>query len=151
MARKTKTVIITRDGRDKGKQFELTEMPAARAEKWAARFLFAVGKGVQIDDDIASRGIAGVAEIGLNVLSSINPDEAMTLLDEMIACAQFVPDPEHPHVTHPIGEDDIDEVTTLAYLRAEIFELHTGFSFADMVSKGKAMAATTQPELTART
>ncbi len=149
--RKTKTVIITRDGRDKGKQFELTEMSAARTEKWAARFMFAVGKGVQIDDDIAQRGIAGVAELGLNILSSINPNDAMDLLDEMMLCAQIVPDPKHPHVTHPISEDDVEEITTLATLRAEIFELHTGFSFADMVSKGKALAAKQQDELTAQT
>lgn len=146
MSRKSKTVIIERDGRDKGKQFELTEMSALATEKWAARFMFAVGKGVQIDDDIAQRGIAGVAELGLNVLSSINPADAMVLLDEMLACAQIVPDPKHPHVSHPIGDDDIDEIMTLATLRAEIFELHTGFSFADMVSKGKAMAAKPQGE-----
>ena len=136
MARKTKTVIIERDGRDKGKQFELTEMSAAAAEKCA---FGAVETG-------AAGGIAGAAELGLNALSSINPDEAMASLPETLACAQIVPDPKHPHVSHPIGEDDVEEITTLALLRAEIFELHTGFSFADMVSKGKAMAARPQGE-----
>ena len=42
MARKTKIVTIAAEGRDYGKSYLLTEMPALKAEKWATRAMMAL-------------------------------------------------------------------------------------------------------------
>ena len=42
MARKTATYIVESEGRDKGKQFLLTEMAVAKAEDWAIRAMLAL-------------------------------------------------------------------------------------------------------------
>jgi len=44
MARKTCRVTIDADGRDKGKTFILTELPALDIERWTVRLVLALGK-----------------------------------------------------------------------------------------------------------
>jgi len=131
--RKEKKIKISADNRDKGKTFLLTEMPAMRIERWATRAFLALAKGgVHIPPDIAAQGLAGVAQMGLEALSGLQPDVAEPLLDEMMECVQIV---ESETVTRSLTPDDIEEVSTILQLRAEVFTLHTGFSWADIKSK----------------
>lgn len=126
MARKTATVTIDAEGRDKGKVFVLTELPAMQAEEWAGRALFAMmNSGVDIPENIAQAGLAGVAALGISALTKISFDAAKPLLDEMLGCIQFQPSPK---VTRALIEDDIEEVATLIRLRKEIINLHLDFS-----------------------
>ena len=142
MARKTETVIIDAEGRDKGKVFVITEMPASKAEKWAARALLALGRsGVDVPDNIAASGLAGVVALGVRSFLGLRFEDAEPLLDEMFAsCVAIVPDPDRPTVTRGAGgigaliEDDIEEVSTRIHLRTEVLELHTGFSIAAVLS-----------------
>lgn len=149
MARKQKFVTCDHDGRDKGKVFCLTEMPASRAEKWAARALFAMGKaGFDVPDEIAGMGMAAVAVYGLRGVMSVDFGDAEPLMDEMMACVQYVPDPGSRDIMRALYDDDIDEVKTLAFLRGEIIELHTGFSIAAAISSiPAAIAPTDAPAL----
>lgn len=127
--RKTKIVTITDSGRDQGKAFLLTEMPASKAEKWAARAILALAKsGVEIPKNIEKGGVAGIAVLGLKALMTMNFTDAEPLLDEMMQCVQAVPNPAMPNVIRPLIEDDIEEVSTRVSLRAEVFALHTNFS-----------------------
>lgn len=49
MARKNKRVTIE-TGRDKGKEFSITEMPVLKADRWAMRAIFSLTKaGVNIE------------------------------------------------------------------------------------------------------
>lgn len=143
--RKIERITITDEGRDKGKVFVLTEMPASKAEMWAARALLALSKsGVEIPENVQGAGMAGIAVLGLKALGGLKFEEARLLLDEMFECAQMQPDPAKPEIVRMIMEEDIEEVATRVRLRAEIFSLHTGFSFADAKSKlisAKAPAA----------
>lgn len=128
MARKTATVLIEDAGRDQGKTFLIREMSAHRAERWATRALMALAKaGVQVPDDLAGAGLAGIAAIGMQALGSLSFADAEPLLDEMMACVSVVPS---PNVVRPLIEDDIEEVLTRLKLRVEVFNLHTGFSLA---------------------
>lgn len=140
--RKSKTVVITAEGRDKGKAFLLTEMPASQAEKWAARALLAlVGAGVEVPDNIREMGMAAMAGVGLRALTSIEWHDAEPLLDEMMGCVRYMPNPNEPSVTSVLVEDDIEEVATRVLLRSEVFGLHVGFSPAAELSKLRASAA----------
>jgi hypothetical protein len=129
--RRTEYITITDEGRDKGKVFLLTEMPASRAEKWAARALLALAKsGVEIPPDMANAGLAGIAVAGMQALGKLDWEIAEILLDELMGCVQFIPDPSHKERTRPLHETDIEEVTTRLKLKGDVFTLHTGFSLA---------------------
>ena len=134
MARKTKTVTITFEGRDKGKKYLLTEMPASRAEKWAARGILALAHaGIEVPEEISGLGMAALAVVGLRALGRVSFAEAEPLMDEMMECIQAIPDPGKPAIIRLLVEDDIEEVATRAYLRSEVFELHVGFSIAGAI------------------
>lgn len=141
MARKTKTVTITSPGRDQGKSYILTEMPATKAEKWAARAFLALAKaGLDVPEEAAASGVAGFAAMGLDAIGKLNWEDAEPLLDEMMSCVQVQPS---PGITRPLVEaaDDIEEVMTLLTLRKELLELHLGFSLAAAPSTSATAAA----------
>lgn len=128
MARKILTIAIDADGRDRGKVFVLTEMPASQAERWALRALSALASsGVEIPDDIANAGLAGVARLGIQAFGGLPWDKAEPLIAEMFQCVAFQPDPTKPSVTRVLIEDDIEEVATRLKLRIELLKLHIGF------------------------
>ncbi len=137
MGRKSKTIVVEADGRDKGKMFTLNEMPPSQAEKWAFRALLALAKsGVEVPEDIASSGLAGVAALGIKAFSGLRFEDAEPLLDEMFAMVSYVPDPSKPAIKRgfagvgPLIDDDIEEISTRLLLRKELFALHTSFFMA---------------------
>lgn len=123
MARKTNVVTIDVEGRDKGKQFLITEMDAESAEWWAFRVLQALlGSNAEID---LNAPLAELARQGLSALGKLNPDQARPLLNEMMACVKRqLPDGKN---SRDILPDDIEEVGTRIKLRQEVLALHTGF------------------------
>lgn len=147
MARRVKSITIEEEGRDKGKTFLLTEMSSVKAEKWAARVLLALMKsGVEIPDDVAQAGMAGVAAMGSSLISAasgVQWSSLEPLLDEMLTCIQFMPS---LGVIRPLlwteGAEDIEEVKTLLTLRMEVLELHLGFSLAELRARSATAAQT---------
>ena len=72
MARNTATIVIDAAGRDHGKVFLLTELPALQAEKWAVRAFLAMShNGIEIPEDIANSGLAGIASIGIKAIGAM--------------------------------------------------------------------------------
>ncbi len=143
MARRVVDFTISDDGRDKGKVFHITEMPAAKAEEWAMRALFVLTKaGVELPD--GTSGMAGIAATSMGALGAIPFFEAKELLNEMLECVQFIPNPKKNMVMRPLTDDDTEEVMTRLRLRAEVFTLHTGFSIAELLSK-QSSATKTSP------
>jgi hypothetical protein len=126
--RKTSTVTIDAKGRDKGKVFLLTELPTAESEEWAGRALFALmNAGVEIPDNIAEAGLAGLAAMGIKAITKLPFDAAKPLLDKMMECVQIQPS---PGVVRSLIPDDIEEVATMLSLRKAIWNLHVDFSIA---------------------
>ena len=141
--RKVETVAVPKwpGNRDSelGRVYRITEMPAARAEKWAFRMFVALkGSGSEIPEGAAALGVVGVALVGLNVFlrAEIDPDVIDPLLEEMMTCVQIVRDPKkHPDLASDlVSDDDIEEVQTRLWLRSEVIRLHTGFSPAEALS-----------------
>lgn len=132
MARKVVSVTIPFEGRDKGKTYVITEMPASKAERWAARGLAALlSAGVDVPDNVMAAGAQAVAHFGLSIFSRMDFDAAQPLLDEMMECVEIQPS---PGVTRRLIEDDIEELVTRIYLRKEVFQLILGFSIPDDIS-----------------
>jgi len=146
MARKTQTVVIPDGNRDAGKTFVLTEMPAMQAERWATRALMAIGRGgLEMPEDFADAGMAGLAAVGIRALTSLAYEDAEPLLNEMLGCVHIVPDPARPAVTRAVMDDDIEEVSTLLTLRSEVAALHLGFSITAALSNLGAAAKAKLP------
>jgi hypothetical protein len=150
--RRTKDIIIDQEGRDKGKHFFITEMPAAQAERWAMRAILALSTaGFQVPEDMQHAGMAAIAVAGLNALNHVSFADFTILMDEMMSCVQYVTS-ENPRVVRSlVSDDDIEEVLTRAYLKAEVFGLHTGFNLADAISASVASAMTPKTSPPTRT
>lgn len=136
--RKERDVLITAEGRDRGKTFHLREMPASQAEFWSYRVLSLLARsGVDLPANFVQGGVMSLFTVGAQALLYVDVEEAKPLLDEMMRCVESVaPDATHPEVTRPVIPDvDIEEVSTYIRLRTEIFELMTGFSVAAPPSK----------------
>ena len=128
MARKTLNYTIKEEGRDKGKQFLITEMSALSAAKWACKvFLAVAASGVELPEGAEQAGLAGLAAIGVRMLAKLRWEDAEPLFDEVMQCIQVVPDPSRPHVVRSLIEEDIEEVQTHFILRKEIIGIHLGF------------------------
>lgn len=135
MARKILKYKVTDAGRDQGKVFLITEMPARSGHAWATRALFAVmNGGVEIPDNIASAGFAGIAAIGIKALGHVAVDVAEPLLNELMQCVEVIPDPGKPEVTRSLIDDDIEEVATIFLLQKEVLALHVNFSMLGALS-----------------
>lgn len=135
--RNTKFIAIPSDPptRDSGKLFKLTEMPADAAERWALRAMFAITKnGADVPEELQHMGWGALVALGLRGLLTMGFEAAAPLLDEMMACAEIVPDPSKRDLTRPIDSEDIEEVMTRLHLRDQVWLLHTGFSIAGYLS-----------------
>ena len=116
------------DGRDKGKQFIITEMAARPAHRWATRALFAlISGGVEIPENVASMGMAGLAAVGANGLNGISVEKAEPLLDELLTCVTVMPDPGRPEVVRALFDEDVEEPVTYFKLQKEALMLHLDF------------------------
>lgn len=130
MALKSKVVTITSDNRDKGKQFIITEMPAAKFEKWALKAITAMGRaGLAISDEVWEAGAGGLAVQGFKSIVKMDYEDAQELMDLMFECFTIQPDPSKDY-KRSLTDTDIEEIATRLKLRAEWWELQTGFQIA---------------------
>jgi len=144
MARLVSNYTVTKEGRDLGKTFVITEMPASRAEAWATRALLALmAGGVELPDGFERMGMAGMAEVGIKALTGLKWEVAEPLLAEMFDCIQIMPDKSKPAIVRDLIEQDIEEIITRFDLRMEVWNLHAGFfqTVAQSGSKAKSKAA----------
>lgn len=150
MARRTRTFTVTAEGRDKGKTFFITEMPADQAERWALRAGFAIVNGkVDMPDDVLNAGMAGLASMAniavwtLRSLQGMRYEEVGDLLEELMGCVQFVPFGVASAVPVPLLDGpggQIEEVRTRLQLKVEAFQVHVDFSLADALSNSRRSA-----------
>lgn len=140
MPRESKPVIVpefpgTRD-RDKGKIFVLTEWPAARADDWFQKMVFAANRdGGMIPMNLKGIGLEGIAVLAANtwLRGNVRSEEIIPLWNELLQCVQIVRDPKRPDVVTTLNEDDVEEVATRQWLRLEVLSLHLNFSVADVL------------------
>lgn len=131
MARKTRPVTIdAAGGRDAGKSFLITEMPAIQGEKWAMSVSLAVAGAFPLADQVEDQGMGQLAFLGLKAFGLIPKAERDPLLDELMnSCVQFVPNASESRVmlNWASAGSQIEEISTILKLRAEAFDIHTDF------------------------
>ncbi len=129
MSRKTTRLTIAEEGRDKGKSFVLTELPADQGERWFIRALFAIAKSdADVTPEVIAGGAASFAAWGLPALLQAEHRDVEPLLDEMWQCVQYQHAANIPLQSIAEGiNSQIEEVSTRFALRLAVMQLHLGF------------------------
>lgn len=161
--RKVRTITIDLEGRDKGKIFVIQEMSATQAEEWGLRALEAIAQNSDIPAGLSNAGMLGVYILGLKPILAAPFAMVKPLLAEMFdTCLSIQPDKNEPGRLRgagtniiksiaPLIEEDIEEVATRVFLRDQIFLLHTGFSWAAVLSQSWKNILTVAASLTSQT
>lgn len=138
MARRTKRVTIHQQGRDRGKTFELTEMPADQAERWCSRgVLLFMNTHAKLPEGAAGLELTwrNVFAAGLSALHGLREVELRPLLEEIKPCIKWVPPGDAPlQAIFPGNDSQIEEFQTWWELYYEYVQLLLGFSLADVLS-----------------
>lgn len=140
MPRQTKEIIITRDGRDKGGVFHITEMAAEPAADWFMQAMqFLVRSGMDVPPHIFEAGPAGFFAIGIGTalagLSKAPWGEVKPLLSELLACVDSYQPPgaEVPVPGWGVIRTQIQDFTTIFQLYEEVVSLSLGFSLGEKI------------------
>jgi hypothetical protein len=151
---RTATVVIEREGRDKGGVFTLTEKPALQATEWAIRALQLLARsGADVPPTILQMGAAGFVTLGVGtVLTGLGKapwHEVKPLLDELLSCVTSYQPPGavSPQSRWDVIKGQIEEPSTILQLHEEVVSLHLNFSLKDRLSSYRAIAAKMISEL----
>lgn len=130
---KKKTVTLE-NGRDKGKVFEITEMPAIQADEWAHRLIEqAANSGVDLKNvdvlEMNTQSMQGMVEIGVAVFTilgrmnyQISREMKFDLLDR---CVRIVPTGGQPREC--LWNDELKEFASYTILAAHAIGIHIDF------------------------
>jgi hypothetical protein len=144
VARKTETVVIHEEGRDKGKTFIVTEMPAIPGERWATQALTLIAKaGAEMPKGAEEAGMAGLAVAPLTNLHVLRALQDPSL-DAWWECVKYQHKPNAP--LQPIFQGEacqIEEIATVNLLRMKVLGMHTGFFSEGAPSTSVARSART--------
>lgn len=139
--RRERKVAITAEGRDKGKLFVISEMPADAGERWANRMILALlNANVKVAPEARDGGTAGLFAVmpttslagSIKWLAGMAYDSALeALLDEQMRCVKYQPPGGFPAQDLADGlASQVEEISTRWHLRTEWLELHLGFLLA---------------------
>lgn len=130
---KTKTVTIEK-GRDAGKTFLITEMPAIQADEWAHRLLEqAANSGVDLKNvdvlNIDTSDMKGMIEIGAQVFTILGkiPAEVSRQMkfDILDRCVRIVPTSGDARIC--VWDQEILDFANFTILAAQAIGIHIGF------------------------
>jgi len=130
MARKEIPFIVETEGRDKGKEFLITEMSAWDADALAQDIFRAMGDSnySSIPADVIAMGCAGLATVGLSVISASSPEVACQLRDRLMSTVDIIITSEGQRQQRKVnGSLDFEEVSTIRSLLDKVFEINFNF------------------------
>lgn len=121
--RKEKEIKIE-EGRDAGKVFIITEMPAFQMDKWAVRALNAIGKGKE--GGVLSLLAMPITEL-INAFMEADIEKIEPLMQEMLECCAFKKDSTKIVLKEDFVNEIIEDWNTITTLRIEAIKLNLGF------------------------
>lgn len=130
MARKEIPFIVEEEGRDKGKEFLITEMSAWDADSLAQDIFRAMGDSnySSIPADVIAMGCAGLATVGLSVISASTPEVARQLRDRLMSTVDIVITNDGKRQQRKVnGSLDFEEVSTIRSLMDKVFQVNFDF------------------------
>ena len=130
MPRKEIPFIVTEEGRDKGKEFIITEMSAWDADTLSQDLFRAMGDSnySSIPADVIAMGCAGLATVGLSVISASSPEVARQLRDRLMSTVDRIITNDGQRQQRKVnGPLDFEEVSTIRDLIDKVFEVNFSF------------------------
>ncbi|EAS3168166.1 hypothetical protein DOV11_03975 [Salmonella enterica] len=130
MARKEIPFIVEEEGRDKGKEFLITEMSAWDADSLAQDIFRAMGDSnySSIPADVIAMGCAGLATVGLSVISASSPEVARQLRDRLMSTVDIIITNDGQCQQRKVnGSLDFEEVSTIRSLLDKVFQVNFDF------------------------
>ncbi|EPF2242207.1 hypothetical protein ACSP9K_000547 [Citrobacter werkmanii] len=130
MARKEIPFIVEEEGRDKGKEFLITEMSAWDADSLAQDIFRAMGDSnySSIPADVITMGCAGLATVGLSVISASSPEVARQLRDRLMSTVDIIITSDGQRQQRKVnGSLDFEEVSTIRSLLDKVFQVNFDF------------------------
>ncbi|WP_445441733.1 hypothetical protein [Citrobacter freundii] len=130
MARKEIPFIVEEEGRDKGKEFLITEMSAWDADSLAQDIFRAMGDSnySSIPADVIAMGCAGLATVGLSVISASSPEVARQLRDRLMSTVDIIITSDGQRQQRKVnGALDFEEVSTIRSLLDKVFQVNFDF------------------------
>lgn len=131
MSRKSKDIEITKEGRDFGRVFKITELPSWDAFIVASKLAHALTvTGINLPE--LAKSPEGIAEAGLTMLLYVKPDVGIPLLEQLRDCVQAYPPKRKPgtQAMDLVQANQPHEPATWFRLLTELYHLHLGFSAA---------------------
>jgi len=130
MARKEIPFIVEEEGRDKGKEFLITEMSAWDADSLAQDIFRAMGDSnySNIPADVIAMGCAGLATVGLSVISASSQEVARQLRDRLVSTVDIIITNDGQRQQRKVnGSLDFEEVSTIRSLLDKVFQVNFDF------------------------
>ncbi|ELY4670909.1 hypothetical protein ACOJBQ_003907 [Cronobacter muytjensii] len=129
MARKEIPYVVMDENRDKGKEFIITEMSAWDADELAQDIFRAMGdcNYTGIPADVIAMGCAGLATVGLSVLSASSPEVSRQLRDRLLSTVQIVITHDGDRQIRAVKSIDFEEVSTIRSLMDKVFKVNFDF------------------------
>lgn len=129
MSRKEIPFIVEDDNRDNGKEFIITEMSAWDADELAQDLFRSMGESgfSGIPADVIAMGCAGLATLGLNVISAASPEVARKLRDRLMSTVQIVITHEGSRQVRTVKPVDFEEVSTIRQVMDKVFKVNFDF------------------------
>lgn len=130
MARKEIPFVVDEDNRDKGKEFLITEMSAWDADSLSQDIFRAMGDAEfsNIPAEVIAMGCAGLATVGLSVISSSSPEVAKTLRDRLMSTVEIIITHDGKRQRRPVnGALDFEEVSTIRSALDKVFQVNFNF------------------------
>lgn len=130
MARKEIPFIVETEGRDKGKEFLITEMSAWDADSLAQDIFRAMGDSnySSIPADVIAMGCAGLATVGLSIISASSPEVARQLRDRLMSTVDIIITNDGQRQQRKVnGSLDFEEVSTIRSLLDKVFQVNFDF------------------------
>ena len=147
MPRRRATIVISLEGRDKGKTFELEEMPVLKSTDWFFQAMMLLSRGgAEVPSNIFSQGPIGFAAMGLGaVLTGLGKTpfpEVKPLLNQLLDCVVGFQMPVGTMMTNREAiMSQVEEATSIFFLYQEVLSLHLGFSLFDRLQEYRRLVA----------
>ncbi|EKS7767154.1 hypothetical protein ACW6AV_001651 [Edwardsiella piscicida] len=127
--RKQITYIVEDNNRDRWKEFIITEMSAWDADEMAQDLFRSMGESnfTGVPPDVIAMGCAGLATLGMNVLSVAPPEVSRNLRDRLIATVEVVIRHDGGQQIRKVIPEDFEEVETIRKLLDRVFEVNFSF------------------------
>lgn len=125
MARREIIWTVETEGRDKGKEFFITEMSAWDAETMAQDIYREMGDAEfgAIPADVIAMGCAGLSTIGLSVLAAASADISANITERLLSTVKISVDTGY----RDVKPFDFEEVSTIRDLKDKVFALNFDF------------------------